>query len=315
MLILQRLEFGRKNMASGYINYDLIIAAARDAIRPKLIVTMALTLTGSIMIAGLCNIGGHQPLLLQIAGLVLNILWLLFGLTALAHQIHAIMQDEHVPTMRTALRFARRRLRAIVMLPLWIAGAFLLLIGAELLLLWLANLPGPGLLWLAVLTVPLVLLNTVVVLAMLLALFNLAARVAMSDVSAEDVRRKLWQMMQQRLPELLIYNLGGILITLIVMALIFSPIWVGGQMTLELMAFSAPGQLHQILHPAGFWSGMAYMTGLMLCGLLVAAIASIPCIVITHVTVAIHRALDVLLVAEAKRHSGAASERGGEEHA
>jgi len=300
-------------MASGYINYDLIIAAARDAIRLRLIVTTALTLTGGVMIAGLCNIGGHQPLLLQIIGLVLNMLWLLFGLTALAHQVHAIMQDEHVPTMRAALRFARQRLRAIVMLPIWIAGAFLLLIGSELLLLWLANLPGLGLVWLALITVPLVLLNTVVVMAMLLVLFNLAARMAMSDVCAEDVRFRLWQLLQQRLPEMLIYNLGGVLVTLIVMALIFSPVWVGGQMTLELMAFSAPGQLQQVLHPAGFWSGMAYMIGLMLCGLLVAAIASIPCIVITHVTVAIHRALDALLAAEAKQQSGEGEVRTGEE--
>ncbi len=288
-------------MASGYINYDLIIAAARDAIRPKLIVTMALVLTGSVMIAGLCNLGGHQPLPLQIAGLLLNMLWLLFGLTALAHQVHAIMQHEHVPTMRVALRFARQRLRAIVMLPVWVAGAFLLLTVAELLLLWLARLPGPGLVWLAVITVPLVLLNTVVVLAMLLVLFNLAARVAISDDCAGDVPLKLWQLLQQRLPEMLIYNLGGVLVTAIVVLLIFSPIWLGGQMTLELIGVAAPEQLHQVLHPAGFWSGMAYMVGLMLCGLLVAAIAGIPCIVITHVTVALHRALDAMLAAEAKR--------------
>ena len=290
-------------MASGYINYDLIIAAARDAIRPKLIVTMALVLTGSVMIAGLCNLGGHQPLPLQIAGLLLNMLWLLFGLTALAHQVHAIMQHEHVPTMRVALRFARQRLRAIVMLPVWVAGAFLLLTAAELLLLWLARLPGPGLVWLAVITVPLMLLNTVVVLAMLLVLFNLAARVAISDDCAGDVRLKLWRLLQQRLPEMLIYNLGGVLVTAIVMLLIFSPIWLGGQMTLELIGVAAPEQLHQVLHPAGFWSGMAYMVGLMLCGLLVAAIASIPCIVITHVTVALHRALDAMLAAEAKRQA------------
>ncbi|RMH61905.1 MAG: hypothetical protein D6678_02415 [Zetaproteobacteria bacterium] len=281
-------------MASGYVNYDLITAAARDAMRPRLIATMALTLTGAVMLAGLFNAGGHHALPVQLLGVILNLCWLLFGLTALAHQIHTIMCGDSPPTTRMALRFARRRLRSIVMLPLWALALLLLAVAAELFLLWLANLPGIGLVWLAALAIPLLLLNTLLLLAIVLGLFNLAARVAISGDNADQVRRKLWALARQRWSELLIYNVGGLLVTLIAAALILAPLWAGWRLTLRLMETAATTPWHLLLHPSGFWSGMAYMLGLILCGLLVAAVASIPAIVITHVTVAIHRALDRL---------------------
>jgi len=279
-------------MANGYVNYDLIIAAARDAIRPRLMATMALTLTGAVMIAGLFNAGGHHNLPWQLFGLLLNLCWLLFGLTAVAHQVQATMRDEPPPPPRVALRLARQRLRSIIMLPLWALALLVMAVAAELILLWLANIPGIGVVWLAALAIPLMLLNTLILLALASGLFNLAARVAIDDGDADQIRRKLWQLARKRWSELVIYNVGGLLATCIAAALVLAPLWAGWQLTLRLMTSAASTPWHMLLHPAGFWSGMAYMLGLILCGLLVAAIASIPCIVITHITVAIHRALD-----------------------
>lgn len=179
------------------------------------------------------------------------------------------------------------------MLPVWVLAALLGCIISELLLLWLAKLPGLGLVWLAIIVIPLMLLNTLLVAFAILVWFNLAATIATAEPqeSADALRRKITRALRERLTELLIYNIGGVFIAAIATMIILLPLSLGIQATYQLAEMAAPGLLHAILEPSGFWAGMAYMITLLLGGVLAGSITGIPLIIIVHITLAIHRSL------------------------
>ncbi len=271
------------------------MVAARSALKPSFIITMAGTIIIAVVIYGAFSMGGASDtseIFLRFIGGVACLLWMLFGLTALARQIYIGIQGQSVPNTRQAMCFAWSRARSLLLLPAWIAGGLLTLLLAELFILMLARIPGLGLIWLALVDVPLLLLNTVVATSLLLALFNIAARVAISQVDTNALRNILWRLLRQRLPELLIYNLGGALATLLVAALALSPIWLGFQITWGLGHSVAGPQMAAIQASTGFWGGIAHLVTLVVFGGLLAAIASIPGIVITHMTLRVHMALD-----------------------
>ncbi|MDQ6959127.1 MAG: hypothetical protein Q9M24_08480, partial [Mariprofundaceae bacterium] len=116
--------------------------------------------------------------------------------------------------------------------------------------------------------------------------------VAISEADAGALRDILWRLLRQRLPELLIYNLGGVLATLFVAALVLSPIWLGLQITWGLSHIVAGPQVEAIQASSGFWGGIAHLVALVVLGGLFAAIVSIPGIVITHMTLLVHMELD-----------------------
>lgn len=283
-------------MALRYYNQDQIIAAARSSLRPRMLITMAATILGFVVIYGLfsMDIGtkGFGAILLRFIGGVGSLLWALFGLTALAHQVHCSVQGADIPNPIQAACFAWARAKSLMLLPAWGAGLLLALVLAEMLVLALANIPGLGLIWLALVAVPLLLLNTVVAIALVLALFNIAARVAISDADTNALKDVLWRLLRQRLPELLIYNLGGVLATCLVAVVVLSPLWLGAQITFGLVGYAAGDAMLAVQDAAGFWGGIAHLIGLIMLGALLAAIASVPGIVITHMTLSVQMELD-----------------------
>ena len=170
----------------------------------------------------------------------------------------------------------------------------------EVLALLLARIPGLGLVWLALAGVPLLLLNTVVALGLLLALFNIAARVAISDADANALRDTLWRLLRERFAELAVYNLGGALATALIAAIVLSPVWLGLEITWGLAHIVAGAQVAAVLAASGFWGGIAHLVALVLAGALLAAVASVPGIVITHMTILVHRELDAAHAETAK---------------
>jgi len=278
-----------------YINPDQIVAAGRSALKPRLLITMALTMVGAVVIYGLFSMGDVSragAIFLRFVGGIGCLLWTLFGLTALAHQVYRGMQDEVTPNTLEAFCFARSRIGSLLLLPAWAIGALLALMLAEMLVLAFARIPGLGLVWLSVVGVPLLLLNTVVAVGLLLALFNIAARVAISEADTASLKAILWRLMRQRLPELLIYNLGGVLITVFAAVLVLSPIWLGMQITWGLADYVAGTQMETVQAASGFWGGVAHLVGLAMFGSLLAVIASVPGVVITHMTLLVHKELD-----------------------
>ena len=278
-----------------YLNPEQLLAAARSAIKPTLLITMACTLTGAVVIYGLFGMlatGGGAAIFWRFVGGAATLLWTLFGLTALARQLDLDMRGEPMPNTKGAMCFAWSRIRSLVMLPAWAVGALLALLIVEVLALLLARIPGLGLVWLALAGVPLLLLNTVVALGLLLALFNIAARVAISDADANALRDTLWRLLRERFAELAVYNLGGALATALIAAIVLSPVWLGLEITWGLAHIVAGPQVAAVLAASGFWGGIAHLVALVLAGALLAAVASVPGIVITHMTILVHRELD-----------------------
>jgi len=285
----------REDYPLRYFNHDQIMAGARSALKPSFIITMAGTIIIAVVIYGIFSMSGATgvgDIFLRFIGGVGCLLWILFGLTALARQVHVGMQGQPIPNTKQAMCFAWSRIQSLLLLPAWAVGGLLALLLAELFILALAKIPGVGLVWLALAGVPLLLLNTVVAMALLLALFNIAARVAISEADAGALRDILWRLLRQRLPELLIYNLGGVLATVFVAALVLSPIWLGLQITWGLSHIVAGPQVAAVQAASGFWGSVAHLVALIVLGGLLAAIASIPGIVITHMTLLVHMELD-----------------------
>lgn len=273
-------------MAYQYFNQDQIMRAARNAIKPGLLLTMATTIVVAVVIYGLApaDVTSTGSIAARFIVGVVCLLWLLFGLTALAHQLYAGVKGEPLPSTWQAMTYASSRLRALLLVPAWGGGLLLALLLLEMLLLALAKIPGIGLVWLALIAVPLLLINTVVAVGLLLALFNIAARIAISEDDAGRLKNTLWQLLRQRLPELLIYNLGGVLVTVVVAAIVLSPLWLGLKISLGLAGYMAGGEMAVVLAGNGFWGGLAHLLGLVSAGILLAAVVSVPAIVISHMT-------------------------------
>jgi len=292
-----------------YFNPEQVLTSARTALKPALMFSMALTVLGAVLIFGLFGldnpVSGLASLLWHFVGGVLCLFWVLFGLTALAHQLHCHHRDEAVPETRHALTFVWTRIQPLLLLPAWAAGGLLAVLLGEMLLLVLAKVPGLGLIWMVVVGAPLLLLNTVIAIVLLLALFNIAARVAVSDAGAGELRDALWQLLRHRLPELLIYNLGGVVASLLVAAVVLSPLWLGAEMTLSLSDYVAGGQVQRISDADGFWGGLAYLLFLLIFGGLLSLVAGVPGIVITDMTLLLHLELE-------DEHSALESESGAE---
>ncbi len=274
-----------------YFQPDQWLGAARNALKPRVLTTMALSISIAVVAYGLFNVDGELTfgaILLHFIGGMAALFSLLFGLTALAHQLHCQIEDEFIPNTIEACRFAWSRAQSILMLPLWGAAVLLALILAEMVVLALANIPGLGVVWLALIGVPLLLLNSVVAIGLVLALFNMAARVAIADTDAASLKNDLWRLIKERLPELLIYNLGGVLVSLFMAVLVLSPLWLGAEMTLGLVDYVAHDPLMRSYDATGFWGGIAHLVGLVMFGLLLAAAASVPGVVITQMTLLVH---------------------------
>jgi|GEM_PF-1903669 len=291
-------------MALRYFNPDEVMAAARSALRLRLLVTMAVTLVGAVVIYGVFSIGGpvhgFGSILLRFVGGVGGLLWALFGLTALAHQIATAHDGGEIPGLLDAAGFAWERILSLLVVPAWGVGLLLVLLLVEMLVVLFARIPGLGGLWLAVVAMPMLLLNTLVALVLLLALFNIAVRVAISSPDMESLKNTLWHLLRTRLPELLIYNLGGVLAACLVAAVVLSPLWLGWRITHGIVGYVAGGTMQAVLAATGFWGSIAHVVGLVMVGLLVAAVASVPCIVITHLTLMVHKELDAGPVAAAE---------------
>jgi hypothetical protein len=274
-----------------YFQPDQWLGAARNALKPRVLTTMALSISITVVIYGLFNVDGELTfgaILLHFIGGIASLLFLLFGLTALAHQLLCQIQGVFIPNTIEAARFAWGRVQSILMLPVWGAGLLLALVLAEMVVLALANIPGLGVVWLALIGVPLLLLNSVVAIGLVMALFNIAARVAIANANATSLKSDLWKLIKERLPELLIYNLGGILVSLFIATLVLSPLWLGAEITLGLVDYVAPDPLARSYDATGFWGGIAHLIGLVMFGLLLAAAVSVPGVVITQMTLLVH---------------------------
>lgn len=281
-------------MKHRYLQSDNWLDAARTALKPGLLLTMVVTILGTVVIYGLFSMGGSKgfgDILLRFIGGVGSLVWLLLGLTTVAHQLHAQVQGEPVANSVEAFRFAWSRVSSLITIPAWGAAVLLLLLLAEMLLLSLANVPALGLIWLALIGVPLLLLNTVVAVALVLAIFNIAARVAIADTDVETLKDTLWDLLRRKLPELLIYNLGGVLVTAVAAVIVLSPLWLGAQITYGLVDYAAHDAMAHTIGAVGFWGGIAHLVALVMLGLLLAAVVSVPGVVITYMTLLVHMEL------------------------
>jgi len=269
--------------------------AIQNALKPKLLLTMSISVLGAVLIFGLLYIPSEHDtftgILTSFIGVLGSLLWFLFGLTALAHQLYQGMQSEPMSNSVEAFRFAWGKTRTLMLLPAWGAALLLALLLGEMLVLSLANIPALGLIWLSLLAVPLLLLNSIVAVALLLALFNIAARVVLTENNAQQLKDQLWFLIKQRLPTLLLYNLGGVLVSCIIAIVVLSPLWLGAQITLGLVGYTANEAFLRIIDAIGFWGSIAHLLALIMFGLLLAAIASVPGIVITHMTLLVHQEL------------------------
>jgi hypothetical protein len=271
--------------------------AIQNALKPKLLLTMSISILGAVVIFGLLFIPSEHDtfagILTSFIGVVGSLFWFLFGLTAVAHQLHQDIQSKPMSNSVEAFRFAWGKTRALMLLPAWGTALLLALLLGEMLLLSLANIPALGLIWLSLLAVPLLLLNSIVAVALLLALFNIAARVVLTENNAQQLKDELWFLIKQRLPTLLLYNLGGVLVSCIIAIVVLSPLWLGAQITLGLVGYTANEAFLRIIDAIGFWGSIAHLLALIMFGLLLAAIASVPGIVITHMTLLVHQELMV----------------------
>ncbi|HKI59921.1 MAG TPA: hypothetical protein VKA23_02700, partial [Mariprofundaceae bacterium] len=116
--------------------------------------------------------------------------------------------------------------------------------------------------------------------------------VAIADADTMTLKNDLWRLIKEKLPELLIYNLGGVLVTLFVAALLLSPLWLGAQVTLALVDYTAAEAMMRATESTGFWGGIAHLIGLVMVGLLLAAVVSVPSVVITQMTLLVHMELE-----------------------
>ncbi len=269
--------------------------AIQNALKPKLLLTMSLSILGAVVILGLLFMPSEHDtfsgILMSFIGVLGSLFWFLFGLTAMAHQLHQNLQSEAMPNSMEAFRFAWGKTRALMLLPAWGTALLLVLLLGEMLLLSLANIPALGLIWLSLLAVPLLLLNSMIAVALLLALFNIAARVVLVSEDVQHLKEDLWHLIKQRLPTLLLYNLGGVLVSCVIAVVVLSPLWLGAQVTLSLVDYTANEAFLRIVDAIGFWGSIAHLLALIMLGLLLAAIASVPCIVITHMTLLVHQEL------------------------
>jgi len=282
-------------MHQRYFQPDQWLTAARNSLKPRLLSTMALSILSAVVLFGLFKAGGEltfTAILSNFIGGIAALFSLLFGLTALAHQLHCQLNDEFVPNTIEASRFAWSRAQSILMLPVWGAGVLLAIVLGEMLVLSLANVPGLGVVWLALIGVPMLLLNTVIAVALTLALFNMAARMAIADTDTSTLRHDLWRLVREKLQELLVYNLGGVLVTLFMAVLLLSPLWLGYEVTLALIDYTAQEPFSRAVDSVGFWGSIAHLVGLVMVGLLLAAVVSVPGVVITHMTLLVHVGLD-----------------------
>ncbi|MDQ6989661.1 MAG: hypothetical protein Q9M19_07240 [Mariprofundaceae bacterium] len=283
-------------MSLRYLETSALLRVTASALKPELLLTTALTIMGAVVLFGVFGLGAGDSfasLFSSFVAIVLSLLWLMLGLTALAHQLNtAIIADESMPNTVSAYSFAWARIKPLLLLPAWGVGGLLLLLLLELLLLSLANIPGLGTVWLAIIAIPLLVFNTLVAILLMLSAFNIAAYVARSQADLSAMKDELWQLVKAKFTVLLVYNLGGILLTLVLATLVLAPLWLGAQASLMLAEYAANQPLQYLLDAVGFWGSLAHLLGLIMGGLLLAAIGSVPIVMITHMTLLVHLELD-----------------------
>ncbi len=278
-----------------YFETSALTHVIKSALKPEFLWTTVVAIVGAVVLLGLFGLGGDDTfssLLTDFVAISSSALWLMLGLVALAHQLSSNMADEDVlPSMTEAYVFAWHRLKAIVLLPTWGIGILLLVLLVEIILLSLANIPGLGTVWLALLVVPLLIFNTLIAIMLILSVFNIAAFVAVSESEVSTMRRELWLLMKSKFKALVVYNLGGILLTLMLATLVLTPLWLGAQATLVLTGYAASEPWQYLINATGFWGSIAHFIGLIMGGLLLAAIGAVPIVVITHITLLVHMEL------------------------
>ncbi|MDX8395637.1 MAG: hypothetical protein R8K22_04405, partial [Mariprofundaceae bacterium] len=57
---------------------------------------------------------------------------------------------------------------------------------------------------------------------------------------------------------------------------------------MSLMDYTAHDALVRVMDATGFWGSIAHLLGLVMLGLLLAAVVSVPCVAITHMTLLMH---------------------------
>lgn len=279
-------------MSFKYLESAALIRVTRSALRPEFLLTTAVAILGAVVLFGVLGLGGDDSfssLLGDFLAVSSSALWLMLGLVALAHQLNrSIEGGETLPGTTESYIFAWQRLKAIILLPAWGVGLLLLVLLVEIIVLSLANIPGLGTVWLALIAVPLLLFNTLVGVFLMLSVFNVAAYVAVSESPVAAMRKELWLLMKSKFKVLVVYNLGGVLLTLLIATLVLSPLWLGAQATLALLGYAASEPWKYLVEAIGFWGSIAHFIGLIMGGLLLAAIGAVPIIVITHITLLVH---------------------------
>lgn len=279
-------------MSLRFLEVSTLSFVARSALRPELLLTTAAAILGAVVLYGMFGFGGDGSWSSMLGGFVaitLSLLWLMLGMVAVAHQIHARMSHQDpMPNTWDGFRFAIQRVRSLIVLPAWGVGLFLAVMVAEVVVVWLANIPGIGIIWLALLSLPLLIFNTGVAIILMLSVFSIAAYVTVFDSELGQMRGQLRQIMKNNLLDLAVYNLGGVLLTLILAALVLSPLWLGAQLSLSMIDFAAADAWLKLLQADGFWGSLAHFIALIMLGLLLAAVCAIPLVIITHITLLVY---------------------------
>lgn len=280
-------------MSLRYLEVSALSFVARSAMRPELLLTTVSAIVGAVVLYGIFGLGGDDSfasILGDFLAVGFSFLWLMLGLVALAHQISARMgQAETLPNTMQAYGFAMRRIQSLLLLPAWAMGALLVIMLLEILLLSLANIPGLGTIWLALVALPLLIFNTGLAMLLMMSVFNIAAYVTVFDSNLGSMRQELWQIIKTHIVDLAVYNLGGVLLTVLLAALVLSPIWLGAKVSMAVIDYAAADPWLALLNADGFWASIAHFIGLLMGGLLLAVVGAVPFVIITHITLLVHK--------------------------
>jgi len=280
-------------MSLRYLEVSTLSFVARSAMRPELLLTTVSAIVGAVVLYGIFGLGGDDSfasILGDFLAVSFSFLWLMLGLVALAHQINVRMsQSELLPNTIEAYGFAMRRIQSLLLLPAWAVGSLLVIMLLEIMILSLANIPGLGTIWLALIALPLLIFNTGLAILLMMSVFNIAAYVTVFKSNLGSMRQELWQIIKSNYMDLAVYNLGGVLLTVILAALVLSPIWLGAQVSSAVIDYAAAEPWVALLNADGFWASIAHLIGLLMGGLVLAVVCAVPFVIITHITLLVHK--------------------------
>lgn len=219
--------------------------------------------------------GGGLLLINCSLGIALGLAGLFYAFLAILYQHRQAAAGDLAP-WQDAYGYAWGHFRRNARLLLWVIGAVLVVLFCQGLLLFLARIPGLGILWLGIVIPPLVIFNSVLLPAVLLALAFLAVQVTAGDSDAKASVDALMEALRHR-RNLFAYGMGVLLLAFVMILILAIPVWVGWSLTMVYGEAFAGQVLEDFFSFQGFWGHLAGMAHDALIALIAGALFAFPC--------------------------------------